>query len=120
MRQRPLAALLELEDPFSGWTSYDYRIQEAINIMDREVCKSCGNPVWLCHSADNRIQFDVRVGACYAKAEIEDVEKSGRELKAGEYFYAVPTGVESGRDRKTGKMNYDPLPSRREAMQKLV
>lgn len=115
-RQRPIAALLELPDPFTGWTSYDYRLQEAINIMDREVCKSCGNPVWLCHSADNRIQFEVRTGACYAKAEVEEFEDekaNNPKLNAGEYHYAVPVGLELG----DGK--YEPLPSRREALQKV-
>lgn len=83
--------------------------------MDREICKSCGNPVWLCHSADNRIQFDVKVGACYAKAEIQDYEKDkGKpELGSGEYLYAVPVGVEN----EDG--SHDPLPSRREALKKI-
>lgn len=123
-RQRPIAALLEEPDPYSNWTSHDYRVQEAIHTIDREVCKSCGNPVWLCHSYDNRIQFDVRVGACYAKAEIEDIEKENERsgvdsLKPGEYRYAVPIGIENGKD-KNGKKTYDPLPSRSEALEKMV
>lgn len=84
--------------------------------MDREVCNSCGNPIWLCHSADNRIQFDVRTGACYAKAEIEDYEdeKSGKpKLGPGEYHYAVAVGL----DNEDG--TFEPLPSRREAMEKI-
>jgi hypothetical protein len=118
MRQRPLAALLETDDPFSGWTSWDYRIQEAINVMDREVCKSCGNPLWLCHSADGRIDFEVRTGACFAKAEIEKWEKDGNDLKPGEYLYAVPVG--DWYLDKEGTKVYEKLPSRREAMQKMV
>jgi len=83
--------------------------------MDREICKTCGNPVWLCHSTSNDIQFEVRVGACYAKAEIEDYEKdqSKPKLQAGEYLYAVPVGL----DNEDG--THEPLPSRREALAKI-
>lgn len=116
MRQRPTAALLELPDPFSGWNSHDYRLQEALSIIEKEVCKTCGNPVWLCHSADSRIDADIRVGACYMDAELKDFEKNNPgepELESGQYRYAVAVGVlnEDG--------TRDPLPSRREAMELL-
>lgn len=114
--QRPTAALLEEPDPFTGWTSYDYRIQEALNILDREICKTCGNPVWVCHSTDNRIQFEVKTGACYARAEIEEFEdeKSGNpKLGAGEYHYAVGVGL----DNEDG--SHEPLPTRSEALAKM-
>jgi hypothetical protein len=113
---RPTAALLEEDEPFRGWTSHDYRIQEALNIMEREVCKQCGNPSWLCHSADNRIEFELRVGACYGTAEVQDAEKNPNapKLESGEYYYAVPVGLENDDGTR------DPLPSRLEAMQKLV
>lgn len=83
--------------------------------MDREVCKSCGNPVWLCHSTDNRIQFEVKTGACYAKAEIEEYEedKTKPKLQAGEYHYAIPVGLEN----EDG--THDALPPRREALAKI-
>lgn len=83
--------------------------------MDREVCKTCGNPVWLCHSTDNRIQFNVQTGSCYAKAELEDYEKdeSKPKLQAGEYLYAVPVGVENEDGTN------DKLPTRREALSKI-
>lgn len=83
--------------------------------MDREKCQSCGNPVWLCHSADNRIQFEIKTGACYAKAEIEDYEKgdAAPKLGSGEYRYAVPVGVEN----EDG--SNERLPSRREALAKI-
>lgn len=115
MRQRPTAALLELPDPFTGWTSYDYRLQEALSIMEKEVCRTCGNPVWLCHSADSRIDFEIKTGACFADAELKDYEKlhPDKELESGEYRYAVAVGLEN--EDKTR----DPLPSRREAMEKL-
>lgn len=113
--QRPIAALLELPDPNTGWTSHDYRLQEALNIIEREKCPTCGNPVWLCHSTSNEIQFEVRIGACYGKAEIEEYEKDETKPKlgAGEYLYSVPVGIEN----EDG--TYEPLPSRREALTKI-
>lgn len=115
MRQRPTAALLELDDPYSGWTSHDYRLQEALSIIEKEVCKTCQNPVWLCHSASNLIDFDIRVGACYADAELKDYEKlhPDAELETGQYRYAVAVGLENEDGTR------DPLPSRREAMEQI-
>jgi len=100
----------------TGWTSHDYRLQEAGYILEKEVCKTCGNPVWLCHSTNNAIDFEVKTGACYADAEIKDYEeKPGAErLSAGEYHYAVAVGI------KNEDGTYDPLPSRREALASTV
>jgi hypothetical protein len=114
-RQRPTAALLEEDDPYKGWTSYDYRIQEAMNIMDREICGRCGNPTWICHSTDGRIDFEVLTGTCYASAEVEEYdEKPGVEkLGPGEYRYARPVGIENEDGSR------EPLPNRREASMKM-
>ena len=110
--QRPTAALLEEPDPNTGWTAIDYRLQEAGYILDLEKCKTCGNPVWLCHSTNNAIDFEVTLGVCYAKAEIEDYENNpaNPKLGSGEYRYAKPVGI------KNEDGSYDPLPSRREAL----
>lgn len=114
MRQRPTAALLEESDPYSGWESMDYRLQDAIITINREKCPKCGNPVWLCHSTDNRIDFEPVVSICYATAEIADKQKlDGRELKPGEYYYAKPVGVENEDGSR------DPLPTREEAIAKM-
>lgn len=114
-KQRPTAALLELDDPNSGWTPMDWRLQEAYWVLDRERCPQCGNAVWYCHSTDNRIDFVVSKRICYAKAEIGDYEKTNSrdELGAGEYYIAVAAGLEN--EDKTR----DPLPSRHEALAKL-
>jgi hypothetical protein len=114
-RQRPSAALLELGDPYGSWQPIDWHLQEAVHVLNRQICKRCGNPIWYCHSADNRIDFEVKVGVCYAEAEIEDHKKTDRrELGAGEYYYAVAVGLDNGKD-----MPRDPLPSREEAMRKM-
>lgn len=73
------------------------------------------NPVWLCHSADNRIDFLVKTGACYGQAEIEDHEKNeNNKLSAGEYYYAVAVGIENEDGTR------EPLPTRAEARMKMV
>lgn len=113
MRQRPTAALLELDDPYTGWVPDDYKLQEAVITMNNEKCSSCGNPVWLCHSASNQIEFEIRKGACYGKAEVDDIKKTHPELDEpgpGEYYYAVAVGIDDGEG------GHEPLPRRREAM----
>lgn len=71
----------------------------------------CNNPIWLCHSTDNRIDFKVRTRTCYGKAEIEDYENTerGKKLDSGSYLIAVPTGIEDGAG------GVEPLPNRHEA-----
>lgn len=113
--QRPIAALTYDPNPNGEWTKLDYLIQDAYYIMDREICGICNNPIWLCHSTDNRIEFEVLKRTCYAKAEIEDFEKSpgGKTLDSGEYLTAKPIGLDDGQG------NYEPLPNRREAYERL-
>ncbi len=114
-RQRPTAALLFDPDPHRDWTRLDYLVQEAYHTMDQETCSICNNPIWLCHSTDNRIDFKVVTRTCFAKAELEDFEKSekGKKLDAGEYAIARPIGI----DDNNG--NFDPLPNRHEAYERM-
>lgn len=113
--QRPSAALTYDPNPKGDWTRFDYLIQDAYYVMDREVCTICNNPIWLCHSTDNRIEFKVDKRTCYAKAELEDFEKQTKRdtLSSGEYLIARPIGLEDDQG------NYEPLPNRREAYERL-
>lgn len=113
--QRPVAALLGESDPFTGWTSMDYKLQDAYYTMDTEICTICNNPIWLCHSTDNRIDFKVTVRTCYAKAELDDFESSteGKNIGSGEYLAAIPIGIEDE------KGDAEPLPPRHEAFRKM-
>lgn len=81
-------------------------------IMDKERCDKCGNPTWLCHSTNNAIDFEVKVGVCYAQAEITDHEDNPGtgKLGSGEYHYAEAVGI------KNEDGSYDELPSRHEAL----
>ena len=113
--QRPTAALLYEPNPHKGWTKLDYLIQDAFFTMDSEICPMCNNPIWLCHSTDNRIDFKVSTRTCYAKAEIEDFENSekGKRLDSGEYVIAKPIGIEDERGE------FEDLPTRSEAYKKM-
>lgn len=114
MRQRPTAALLEESDPFSGWTSLDYTLQEASYLINQELCGACNNPVWLCHSTDNTIDFEAVISTCYAKADLEDLEENPgtAKLGRGEYRHMKAVGIEN----EDG--SFDPLPTRREILTK--
>lgn len=111
----PSAALTYDPNPNRDWTRLDYLLQDAFFTMDRELCTICNNPIWLCHSTDNRIEFEVKTRTCYAKAEIEAFEKGerGKNLGEGEYLVAKPVGLEDGSG------GYEPLPNRREGYDKL-
>ena len=103
---------MELEDPYSGWTSHDYRIEEAVLVLERDICKTCGNPTWLCHTSSSSVEFEIRSGWCYGKAELDDYNDSNEatKLESGEYRYAVAVGV-MGEDEER-----EPLPTRAEAL----
>jgi len=113
---RPTAALLELDDPFSGWYSHDYRLQEAIGVLDRDTCKTCGNPVWLCHTSHSGVEFDIMASMCYAKAELDAYDKmpGNPDPEAGENRFAKAVGL------KNEDGTFEPLPSRSEALAKIA
>lgn len=113
--QRPTAAIREEGDPHNNWERLDYMLQDAIFILESETCPRCHNPIWLCHSYDNTIDFKVKVRTCYATAEKEEFEssKENPELGAGEYTIASPIGIEN----EDG--TFEKLPSRLEAYGKM-
>lgn len=115
LHHRPTAALLYKPNPQGKWTRIDYLLVDAFYTMDREICPMCKNPIWLCHSTDNRIDFVIKTQTCYAQAEKEDYEKTskGKVLGSGEYIIAVPAGIEDGAGGR------EPLPSRKEAYERM-
>lgn len=74
--------MLYHEQPNEPWTEYDFKILEAYQILQDETCNQCGNPVWLCHSEDNRLEFKAVHSTCFAtKAHLaaEDSKKKSGE-----------------------------------------
>jgi hypothetical protein len=94
---RPSAHILGLKKPLSGWSESDHKLAVAYSTLEAETCDKCGNPIWLCRTTDERVEFEVKKYRCFATAEIEQREekwrkqnKKGDRLKPGEYEYAVP------------------------------
>lgn len=70
------------EQPTDPWTAYDFKILEAYQILQDEICHQCGNPVWLCHSTSNSVEFKAYETTCYATRERmkrEDNKKPSKE-----------------------------------------
>lgn len=58
--------------PNSPWESLDFKLIEAYQIMQDEICPNCGQPVWLCRSDDERILWKVDNDVCYATRALEE------------------------------------------------
>lgn len=92
------------DQPTDPWTPYDFKLLEAYQILQDEICPTCGNPIWLCRSTDPNVNAIVRTAICYGKAELETKEKKREDskgkksLKPGEYEYVVfePIDKEKG------------------------
>ena len=86
--------------PTKKWNNWDFALIEAFQILDDEVCKQCGNPVWLCRSNSNKFEFRVKEEVCYASRKLEQVKDGKKKTKDrapksdrdnfGKYYYAVP------------------------------
>lgn len=117
---RPTAMIFH-EQPTDPWTPYDFKLLEAYQILQDELCPKCGHPIWLCRSTSNRVEFKAQEAYCAgerALKEKEDASKS-REDKAkpkekktwGQFFYTspyTPPNIEGG------------LPTRAEFYQEMV
>lgn len=108
----PSVMLTELGQPADGWSRADKKLAMAWIILQKETCKNCGQPLWICRSSNKNLMFSVRTGICYAKAELEkwEVSPRGKKLKKGEH----PFIVAQMRNKET------PLPSRAEYMAELA
>lgn len=60
------------EQPSGEWTDLDFRILEAYQIMQDELCPQCGHPVWLCRSKKDSITWKVESSICYATRAKEE------------------------------------------------
>ncbi len=67
----PTVLILKDKQPSDGWSAIDKKLVIAFQILEDETCPDCGTPVWIGHSEDNSVVFDVKSRICYACAEIE-------------------------------------------------
>lgn len=105
LNKAPLSFILT-ERSVDEWTALDKKLAVAFTLMNKEVCQSCGQPIWICRNSDRNIDFSVRAATCYAKAAIEKKEESrskqkNGKLKHGEYLYVVPMQV-NGKELEKG------------------
>lgn len=54
----------------------------AFQILEDETCPDCGVPVWIGHSEDEAVEFDVKSRVCYACAEIESAQETEEKRRA--------------------------------------
>lgn len=109
----PPTSLLTDSQPSDPWSRADKKLALAYTILQRESCSKCGQPLWICRSTNDKLGFRPKRAVCFASQELEKYaeSKAGKNLKKGEYIYAVPV------------FDYDeekPLPSRREYFESLA
>jgi len=100
--------------PTDPWTRGDFKLLEAYEILKKETCGNCGQPVWLCRHDDENLQWDVRFSTCSSEKATEAWVKANRKkgLKPGEKPYAVPFYLRYEEDGVTPIEDYDNLPTR--------
>ena len=86
--------------PTKQWTHWDFALVEAFQTLEDEICKQCGNPVWLCRSNSNKFEFQVKEETCHATRAMEFKKNSKKEGKDkaskkdqqnfGRFYYTVP------------------------------
>jgi hypothetical protein len=59
---------------------YDQALAMALKIVEDERCQQCGLPIWIAHSEDARIEFELDHVVCYA-CEFEGTETSKKTYK---------------------------------------
>lgn len=103
----PPTVLIYDERQPDKWRPEDKKLAIAWTILQRETCKSCGQPMWLCRSDNRQLGFKVKTSVCYADKELNSKEnkKRAEKLKPGETQYVVPYMYDDS-----------PLPSRQEYM----
>lgn len=78
----------------SGWDDERNRLLAvALTLLEDEMCKSCGTPVWLGHSSNNEVVFDLKTSTCYGCAEIDKARDGAKKPKFGESHYVVAHNV---------------------------
>lgn len=103
------------EQPTEPWTRFDFNLLEAYQILQDETCNQCGNPIWLCRSTNNDIQFKMEKTVCHATATEEKwvkrkkTSKKDWEPEPGTTYYPVPYTISK-----------EPLPTRFDYYRELV
>lgn len=118
---RPTALIFH-EQPTDPWIPFDFKLLEAYQILQDELCPKCGHPVWLCRSTSQNVEFKVGTAYCAGERALKEHEaaqmtsserrKIDKKERAGwgRFYYVrpdVPANVEGD------------LPGRREYYEEL-
>lgn len=71
----PTVLILTNRQPADGWSPTDKKLAVAYQILEDETCQDCGIPVWLGHSDDEHVVFDIKSRICYGCAETEKAQE---------------------------------------------
>lgn len=105
----PTTLIVAQKQPTDPWTMADKKLAVAFTILQRETCKECGQPLWICRSSNKNLLFKVRKDTCYSKRELEVwSKKNAKNLKPGEHTYVIAE-----------MRNDEEMPSRREYLEAL-
>lgn len=92
------------EQPTAEWVPFDFKLLEAYQILQDEICPVCSNPIWVCRSTTSNVQFKVKSQVCFAEKALKEAEfnripkadrPKGEELKRekaewGRSYYTSP------------------------------
>lgn len=88
------------EQPTDPWTPFDFKLLEAYQILQDELCPKCGHPIWLCRSTSNRVEFKAQAAYCSGERALKEKEDQAKPVKErakknershwGEFFYTTP------------------------------
>jgi hypothetical protein len=91
--------------PTADWVPFDFKLLEAYQILQDEICPKCGHPVWLCRSTSNDVTFKVREAYCNAERSLKEYEDHRKPIKErtsaaerkewGRFHYTVPAVPEN-------------------------
>lgn len=110
---RPTSMIFH-EQPTDPWTPFDFKLLEAYQILQDELCPKCGHPIWLCRSSSNRVEFKAQAAYCAGERALKEKEDQSKPVKEraqksersrwGEFFYTTPyspPNVEGGLPSRT-------------------
>lgn len=98
------SSMILMESPHDPWRLVDFQLIEALQILEDELCPSCGNPVWVCRSNDPDLTWKVERSVCLGTRAVDErnwkKNNSGKRPSRedrdewGSTLYPVPRMIE--------------------------
>ena len=97
LRMPPTTLIYTARQPSDEWDDFDKKLAVAAHILKKQTCPKCGQPLWICRSDNNNLDFVVRTAVCYSSKALETARKKreksnakNKDLKPGEFEYVEP------------------------------